>query len=220
MTPRLIMARRVTQLAFGLFLYGFAIALMIRAEIGVAPWDVLGQGVSLTTGIPFGFVTNIIGLIVLLLWIPIRQKPGVGTVFNVALVGPSAQVALWILPEVEGLFLRILLFVAGLLLLGVATGLYLGARFGPGPRDGLMTGIHRKFGGKIWIVRSSIELVVLTIGAVLGGNLGWGTLAFALLIGPIVHFTIPLLMVPAARTHTADTTAAAAAQGAPETLTR
>lgn len=201
MTPRLIMARRVTQLAFGLFLYGFAIALMIRAEIGVAPWDVLGQGVSLTTGIPFGFVTNIIGLIVLLLWIPIRQKPGIGTVFNVALVGPSAQVALWILPEVEGLFLRILLFVAGLLLLGVATGLYLGARFGPGPRDGLMTGIHRKFGGKIWIVRSSIELVVLTIGAVLGGNLGWGTLAFALLIGPIVHFTIPLLMVPAAHTH-------------------
>jgi uncharacterized membrane protein YczE len=218
MTPRLIMARRVTQLAVGLFLYGFAIALMIRAEIGVAPWDVLGQGVSLTTGIPFGFVTNIIGLIVLLLWIPIRQKPGIGTVFNVALVGPSAQVALWILPEVEGLFLRILLFVAGLLLLGVATGLYLGARFGPGPRDGLMTGIHRKFGGKIWIVRSSIELVVLTIGAVLGGNLGWGTLAFALLIGPIVHFTIPLLMVPAARAHTADTTATA--QGAPETLTR
>jgi uncharacterized membrane protein YczE len=212
------MARRVTQLAVGLFLYGFAIALMIRAEIGVAPWDVLGQGVALTTGIPFGFVTNIIGLIVLLLWIPIRQKPGIGTVFNVALVGPSAQVALWILPEVEGLFLRILLFVAGLLLLGVATGLYLGARFGPGPRDGLMTGIHRKFGGKIWIVRSSIELVVLTIGAVLGGNLGWGTLAFALLIGPIVHFTIPLLMVPAARAHTADTTATA--QGAPETLTR
>ncbi|WP_341953103.1 hypothetical protein [Salinibacterium sp. TMP30] len=198
MTPRLIMARRVAQLAFGLFFYGFAIALMIRAEIGVAPWDVLGQGVSLTTGIPFGFVTNIIGLIVLLLWIPIRQKPGIGTVFNVALVGPSAQVGLWMLPEVEGLFLRILLFIAGLALLGIATGLYLGARFGPGPRDGLMTGIHRKFGGKIWIVRSSIELVVLTIGAVLGGNLGWGTLAFALLIGPIVHFTIPWLMVPAA----------------------
>jgi len=214
------MARRVTQLAFGLFFYGFAIALMIRAEVGVAPWDVLGQGVSLTTGIPFGLVTNIIGLIVLLLWIPIRQKPGIGTVFNVALIGPSAQVALWILPEVEGLFLRILLFVAGLLLLGIATGLYLGARFGPGPRDGLMTGIHRRFGGKIWIVRSSIELVVLTIGAVLGGNLGWGTLAFALLIGPIVHFTIPLLMVPAARTHTADATATATAQGAPETLTR
>jgi uncharacterized membrane protein YczE len=192
------MARRVTQLAFGLFFYGFAIALMIRAEIGVAPWDVLGQGVSLTTGLPFGFVTNIVGLIVLLLWIPIRQKPGIGTVFNVALVGPFAQLGLWILPEIEGLFLRILLFIAGLLLLGIATGLYLGARFGPGPRDGLMTGIHRKFGGKIWIVRSGIELVVLTIGAILGGNLGWGTLAFALLIGPIVHITMPRLMVPAA----------------------
>lgn len=199
MTPRLIMARRVAQLACGLFFYGFAIALMIRAEVGVAPWDVLGQGVSLTTGLPFGLVTNIVGLIVLLLWIPIRQKPGIGTVFNVALVGPSAQVGLWMLPEIEGLFLRILVFVAGLLLLGIATGLYLGARFGPGPRDGLMTGIHHRFGGKIWIVRSSIELVALTIGAILGGNLGWGTLAFALLIGPIVHFTIPRLMVPAAR---------------------
>ena len=213
MTPRLIMARRVAQLACGLFFYGFAIALMIRAEVGVAPWDVLGQGVSLTTGLPFGLVTNIVGLIVLLLWIPIRQKPGIGTVFNVALVGPSAQVGLWMLPEIEGLFLRILVFVAGLLLLGIATGLYLGARFGPGPRDGLMTGIHHRFGGKIWIVRSSIELVVLTIGAVLGGNLGWGTLAFALLIGPIVHFTIPRLMVPAAITHTADATT-------PETIIR
>jgi len=200
MTPRATMARRIAQLGFGLFFYGIAIALMIRAEIGVAPWDVLGQGVSLSTGIPFGFVTNIIGLVVLLLWIPIRQKPGIGTVFNVALVGPSAQIGLWILPEIEGLALRILVFIAGLLLLGIATGLYLGARFGPGPRDGLMTGIHHRYGGKIWIVRSSIELVVLTIGAILGGNLGWGTLAFALLIGPIVHFTIPRLMVPAAIT--------------------
>jgi uncharacterized membrane protein YczE len=217
------MARRVAQLAFGLFFYGFAIALMIRAEIGVAPWDVLGQGVSLTTGLPFGLVTNIVGLIVLLLWIPIRQKPGIGTVFNVALVGPSAQLGLWMLPEIEGLFLRILLFVAGLVLLGIATGLYLGARFGPGPRDGLMTGIHRKFGGKIWIVRSGIEIVVLTIGAILGGNLGWGTLAFALLIGPIVHFTIPWLMVPAAITPATDATTAetgAVESGKPETVTR
>ncbi|WP_010204092.1 membrane protein YczE [Salinibacterium sp. PAMC 21357] len=210
MTPRIIMARRVAQLAAGLLLYGFAIALMIRAEIGVAPWDVLGQGVSLTTGLPFGLVTNIVGLVVLLLWIPIRQKPGIGTVFNVAVVGPSAQLGLWLLPEIEGLLPRILLFVAGLLLLGVATGLYLGARFGPGPRDGLMTGIHRKYGGKIWVVRSTIELVVLTIGAVLGGNLGWGTLAFALLIGPIVHFTIPRLMVPAALTPTAESATVAA----------
>jgi len=208
MTPRASMARRVAQLALGLFFYGIAIALMIRAEVGVAPWDVLGQGISLSTGIPFGFVTNIVGLVVLLLWIPIRQKPGIGTVFNVALVGPFAQFGLWVLPEIEGLVPRILVFIAGLLLLGIATGLYLGARFGPGPRDGLMTGIHHRFGGKIWVVRSSIELVVLTIGAVLGGNLGWGTLAFALLIGPIVHFTIPWLMVPAAISHSPATTTA------------
>ncbi|EPR77414.1 putative integral membrane protein [Leifsonia rubra CMS 76R] len=198
MTPRLIMARRSAQLLVGLFLYGAAIALMIRAEVGVAPWDVLGQGVSITTGIPFGFATNIIGLIVLLLWIPIRQKPGIGTVLNVLLIGPSAQLCLWLIPEIDGIVLRILLFVVGLVLLGVATGLYIGARFGPGPRDGLMTGIHHRFGGKLWVIRSSIEVVVLVLGAILGGNLGWGTLAFALLIGPIVHFTIPWLMVPAA----------------------
>ncbi len=187
------------QLMLGLFLYGIAIAIMIRAAVGLSPWDVLAQGVSIRTGIPFGFVTNIIGGIVLLLWIPIRERLGIGTVLNALLVGPSAEVGLWLIPEQTDLWVRVPMFVGGLLLLAVATGLYIGARFGPGPRDGLMTGIHRKFGVRIWIVRTSIEVVVLTIGWFLGGNVGFGTLAFALFIGPLVHLTMPPLLVPAAR---------------------
>lgn len=194
------MARRVGQLLVGLFLYGFGIALMVRGAIGVAPWDVLSQGIALQTGLPFGLVTNIVGGVVLLLWIPIRQRPGIGTVLNVLLIGPSAQVGLWVIPEVDDLFSRILLFAGGLAMIALATGLYIGARFGPGPRDGLMTGIHRKYGWKIWIVRTGLEVTVLTIGWLLGGNVGIGTLAFALLIGPMVGVTMPLLLVPAART--------------------
>ena len=192
------LARRAPQLLVGLFVYGFAIALMIRAGIGVPPWDVLSQGVSLQTGLAFGLVTNLIGVVVLLLWIPIRQKPGVGTVFNVLLIGPSAEVGLWLLPQQTELWAQILFFAGGLVLVSIATGLYIGARFGPGPRDGLMTGIHRRSGWKLWVVRTAIEVIVLTIGWLLGGNVGIGTLAFALLIGPMVHVTIPLLLVPAA----------------------
>lgn len=190
------MTRRIAQLLVGLFLYGFGIALMVRGGIGVAPWDVLTQGISLQTGLPFGLVTNLIGIAVLLLWIPIRQKPGIGTILNVLLVGPSAQFGLDVLPVVEDLFSRIILFGGGLAMVALATGLYIGARFGPGPRDGLMTGIHRKWGWKIWIVRTAIEVTVLTIGWLLGGNVGIGTLAFALLIGPMVGVTMPLLRVP------------------------
>ncbi len=194
----LTMTRRLAQLLVGLFLYGIAIAMMVRAGIGVAPWDVLTQGVSKQTGLPFGLVTNVIGVFVLVLWIPIRQKPGIGTVLNVLLIGPSAQVGLVLIPTQTVLAMQVLLFLGALALLSVATGLYIGARFGPGPRDGLMTGIHRKWGWKLWIVRTSIELVVLTVGWLLGGNVGLGTLAFALLIGPMVGMTIPRLLVPAA----------------------
>ncbi len=192
------MTRRITQLLVGLFFYGFGIAMMVRAGIGVAPWDVLTQGISLRTGLPFGLITNLVGVLVLLLWIPIRQKPGLGTVLNVLLIGPSAQFGLWVLPEVSDLLIRIVVFAGGLALVAIATGMYIGARFGPGPRDGLMTGIHHRYGWKLWIVRTVIEVIVLTIGWLLGGNVGVGTLAFALLIGPMVHVTIPWLLVPAA----------------------
>jgi uncharacterized membrane protein YczE len=197
-SPAVIMTRRIIQLLVGLFLYGIAIALMVRGAIGVAPWDVLTQGIALRTGLSFGLITNLVGALVLLAWIPIRQKPGIGTVANVLLIGPSAQVGLWVVPELTGLPERIAVYALGLLLLAFATGLYIGARMGPGPRDGLMTGIHRRWGWPIWVARTSVELVVLTIGWLLGGNVGVGTLAFALLIGPMVHRTIPWLMVPAA----------------------
>lgn len=193
---RLTWTRRITQLLVGLFLYGIAIALMVRAGIGVSPWDVLTQGLAKQTGLPFGLLTNLIGVAVLLLWIPIRQKPGVGTVLNVLLIGPSAQLGLWLIPQQTVPWVQVLVFVAGLALLAVATGLYIGARLGPGPRDGLMTGLHRRTGWKIWIVRTGIEVTVLTIGWILGGQVGIGTLAFALLIGPMVNVTLPLLTVP------------------------
>ncbi len=199
MNSRLILARRIVQLPVGLFLYGIAIAMMVEAGIGVGPWDVLSQGVSRHTGIPFGWVTNIVGALVLIFWIPIRQRPGIGTLVNVLLIGPSAQLGLWTIPPQHVLWEQVLLFTGGLCLLAVATGLYIGARLGPGPRDGLMTGIHRRFGWRIWIVRTSIEVVVLAIGWLLGGDVGIGTLAFALLVGPMVGVTLPLLRVPEER---------------------
>ena len=192
----MLLTRRIAQLLAGLFLYGFAIAMMVRAGIGVPPWDVLTQGVALQTAIGFGWVTVIIGAVVLLLWIPIRQKPGIGTILNVLLIGPSAEVGLAILAAPTELWAQVLLFAGGLAMLAVATGLYIGARFGPGPRDGLMTGIHERWGWRIWIVRTAIELTVLLIGWMLGGNVGVGTVAFALLIGPMVGVTLPWLHVP------------------------
>lgn len=181
---------RLIQLVAGLLLYGFGISLMVRAAIGVAPWDVLSQGIAAHTPLSFGLATNVIGAAVLLLWWPLRQKPGLGTVLNVALIGPAAQFGLWLLPAVEGLWLRLPLFLAGLLLIAVATGLYIGARLGPGPRDGLMTGLHARTGWPIWQVRSLIEGSALLVGWLLGGNVGPGTLAFALLIGPLCGMTL------------------------------
>lgn len=195
-----LMTRRIAQLLSGLFLYGFAIAMMLRGALGASPWDVLSQGVVLRSGLGFGIVTIVIGGLVLLAWIPIRQKPGVGTVLNVLLIGPFIEVGLWMLPTPDTLLAQILLLAGGLAMLAIATGLYIGARFGPGPRDGLMTGIHRRTGLPIWVARTSIEVTVLAIGWLLGGTVGLGTLAFALLIGPMVGVTLPLFRVPQAAT--------------------
>jgi len=198
MPPAFILTRRIIQLAVGLFAYGIAISLMVQAGIGVAPWDVLTQGISKQTGLDFGLLTNIVGLGVLLCWIPIKQRPGIGTIANVLLIGPSAQLGLWIFPKQHLIEFQVLFFIAGLVLLALATGLYIGARMGPGPRDGLMTGIHARTGWRIWMVRTAIEVTVLLIGWALGGNFGPGTIAFALLIGPMVSVTIPWLRVPEA----------------------
>lgn len=194
--PRAVWARRIVQLLGGLFLYGIGLALMVRAGIGVAPWDVLSQGISLRTGLPFGLVTNIVGAAVLLLWIPIRVRIGVGTVANVLLIGTSAQLGLTVIPQQTVPWLQGVVFAVGLALVAVATGLYIGARLGPGPRDGLMTGLHRRTGWPIWVVRTGIEVIVLAVGWALGGQFGIGTIAFALLIGPLVGVTLPLLRIP------------------------
>ncbi|WP_448006399.1 membrane protein YczE [Agromyces bauzanensis] len=193
--PAALLVRRLAQLFIGLFLYGIGIALIVRGELGVAPWDVLTQGIAKQTGWSFGLITVVTSAVVLLLWIPIRQKPGFGTVMNALLVGPFADVGLWLIPQGLDLWVRALLLPAGIVVLAIATGLYIGAHFGPGPRDGLMTGLHRVTGWKIWIVRTGIEVVVLAAGWLLGGNVGLGTLAFALLIGPLCGVTIPLFAI-------------------------
>jgi uncharacterized membrane protein YczE len=199
MSPAFVLTRRIVQLLVGLFAYGIGISLMVQAGIGVAPWDVLTQGISHQTGLDFGLLTNIIGAVVLLCWIPIRQRPGFGTLANVLLIGPSAQVGLWILPKQTSIVFQLLFFAAGLLLVAIATGLYIGARMGPGPRDGLMTGIHARTGWKLWAIRTVIEVTVLLVGWAFGGNFGPGTIAFALLIGPMVAITIPRLTVGVSR---------------------
>lgn len=191
-----IRARRLTQLTGGLILYGIAISLEVRAGIGLSPWDVLAQGVSHRSGIAFGLVTNIIGALVLILWIPLRQRPGLGTVLNVLVVGPSAQLGLALVPQQTSPVLQGLMFAAGLVLLAAATGLYIGARLGPGPRDGLMTGLQRRAGWPIWVSRTIVEGSVLVVGWILGGQVGIGTIAFVLLVGPLCHLAMPLLRVP------------------------
>ncbi|WP_404475779.1 YitT family protein [Microbacterium aerolatum] len=187
--------RRITQLLVGLFLYGLGIAFMVRGEIGAAPWDVLSQGISRHVPLSFGVITILTSVVVLLLWLPLRQRYGVGTLLNALLVGPSADVGLLFIPVGQPLWLRIAFFVIGLLVLAAATGLYIGAHFGPGPRDGLMTGLHKRTGWPIWIVRTGIEIVVVAVGWSLGGNVGIGTLAFALLVGPLCQYFMRIFAI-------------------------
>lgn len=187
------MLSRIARLLIGLALYGVGCALTVAAGLGVDPWTVFAQGLSRVTGLGIGWITNLVGLAVLLLWIPLRQKPGVGTIANILLVGTSMQVALWVLPHPDQLWAQTLLLVAGVVLVAVASGLYIGARFGPGPRDGLMTGLHGRFGWPIWACRLTVEGSVLILGWLLGGTVGVGTVVFALGIGPLVHVAMPLL---------------------------
>lgn len=186
------MTSRIVQLLVGLVLYGAGCAIMVRAGIGLDPWTVFAQGLSRQTGVGIGWVTNIVGFLVLLLWIPLRQRPGLGTVANILLVGTSMQATLAVFPAVDGFALQLIVFVAGMVLVAVASGLYIGADFGPGPRDGLMTGLHARFGWPIWAARLGVEASVLLAGWMLGGTVGIGTIIFALGIGPLVHRTLPL----------------------------
>jgi uncharacterized membrane protein YczE len=191
--------RRLTQLFAGLVLYGVSMGFMIESRLGLDPWDVFHQGIAEHTGLSFGTVTIIVGAAVLLLWIPLRQKPGIGTVSNVVVIGLAVDGALAGLPTPDPPAARIAFLLSGILLNGVATGLYIGARLGPGPRDGLMTGYVARRGGHASIrrTRTVIEVAVLAVGWLLGGTVGWGTIAYALAIGPLAHITIPLFTVAA-----------------------
>lgn len=183
------------RLVVGVFLYGVGIALLIRGALGSAPWDVLTQGITNHVSLSFGTITVIVSGIVLLMWIPIRQKPGVGTVLNALGVGPAADVTFLFLGEPTSLWLRIVFMLGGILVVALATGLYIGARFGPGPRDGLMTGLHQLTGWPIWVVRTGLEVTVVIAGWLLGGVVGFGTIAFALLIGPLCQIFLRVFWV-------------------------
>ncbi|GAA2991109.1 MULTISPECIES: membrane protein YczE [Streptomyces] len=189
--------RRLTHLFVGLALYGASSALMVRAGLGMEPWGVLHQGLAGRTGLSIGVVSIVVGAVVLLLWIPIRQRPGFGTVSNVFAVGLAMDGTLALVPDVRGLAARIAVLVAGIALNGVATGLYISARFGPGPRDGLMTGLHRLTGRSIRLVRTAIEVAVVATGFLLGGSLGAGTVLYALAIGPLAQFFLRVFALPA-----------------------
>jgi uncharacterized membrane protein YczE len=184
--------RRIVHLYIGLALYGASAALQVRSGLGLDPWDVFHQGVSEHTGLSIGTVSIVVGALVLLLWWPLRQRPGLGTVSNVFIVGLSMDATLWLLPQPHGLGVRVPLLAAGIVLSGVATGLYITARFGPGPRDGLMTGLHARTGRSIRLVRTGIEVTVLSVGFALGGSVGVGTVAYALAIGPLAQFFLRL----------------------------
>ena len=189
------MVRRIIQIAIGLFFYGAGISFLIRSDLGASSWDVLTQGISHHVPLSFGTITIIISGVVLLLWSPIKQKPGIGTILNAVLIGPSADICLAILPEVHTMWLRVAFVALGIITVGMATGLYIGSRFGPGPRDGLMTGLNKLTGYAIWKVRLAIELVVLAIGWMLGGTVGIGTVAFAVFIGYVCQFSMPLFNI-------------------------
>ena len=185
------MRLRLVQLYAGLLLYGFSSALLVLAGLGLDPWDVFDQGLSRTIGLAIGTWAIIVGAAVLLLWIPLRQKPGIGTVSNVVIVGGTMDVVLGHVGAPHALGWRIALLVAGVFLNGVATGAYIGADLGPGPRDGLMTGLAAR-GHAIWVVRTGLEATVLLTGWLLDGTVGVGTLVYAASIGPLAHVFIPL----------------------------
>lgn len=188
--------RRLLQLHGGLLLYGISLALVVRAELGLGPWDVLHQGVAVRLGLSIGTVVVLTGVAVLLLWWPLRQRPGVGTVANALLIGPAMDATLALLGTPSGMPARVLLLCLGIALNGAATGAYLAARLGPGPRDGLMTGLHQRTGVSIRVVRTALEVTVVVTGFLLGGTVGAGTLLYALTIGPLAQLFLRVFAVP------------------------
>ncbi len=199
---------RLVQLIVGLTLFGVAMAGFVRSGLGLAPWDVLHYGVTLHTGLSLGTVVIIFGFLVLLLWIPLRQMPGLGTIANVIWIGVSADIGLAILPQAEGIAAQVGMFAAALLVNALGGGLYIGSQLGPGPRDGLMTGLHSRTGISLRLARTGVEVSVLVVGWFLGGVVGFGTVIFAVAIGPLTQLFLRFCIIelrPAARGQSAAT---------------
>lgn len=197
---RRTLGRRLFNLYLGLALFGVSCAMIVASGLGLGPWDVFHQGLSEQIGVSLGWVVVGVGAVVLLLWIPLRQRPGLGTISNAIVIGLVIDATLTVLRQPASMAGRVLLLVGGVLFSGVATGLYIGAGLGPGPRDGLMTGLAAR-GHSIRIVRTALELAVLVVGWILGGTVGVGTVLFAVAIGPLAHFFIPRLAVPTVTSH-------------------
>jgi uncharacterized membrane protein YczE len=187
--------RRIGQLLVGLVLYGVSMAMMLRSTLGLDPWDVFHSGLTQRLPLSFGEVVIVVGAVVLVAWIPLRQWPGLGTLANVVVIGLATDATLHLLAAPHGMAARVALLLGGIVLNAIAGGLYIGSQLGPGPRDGLMTGIARRSGLSIRVVRTAIELTVLAVGWSLGGVVGLGTVLYALLIGPLVQFFLPRLTV-------------------------
>lgn len=182
----------LVRLILGLYLFGLGIAFQIRASLGLAPWDVFGQGLANLTGLSFGLATVLASALILLLWIPLRQMPGLGTVFNALLIGPFVDLSLRFVPSAAewGIAGQIGWYVLGMAIIALGTGIYIGARLGPGPRDGLMTGSVAKFQKPVWLVRTVIEGGAMLIGVLFGGPVGLGTVLFVVGIGPMVQVSM------------------------------
>ncbi|HKM95179.1 MAG TPA: hypothetical protein VJY99_00480 [Buttiauxella sp.] len=185
------MARRLLQLYTGLVLYGVSTAMFVRANLGADPWNVFHLGVARIFSLNIGMVMIVVGALVLLLWIPLRQKPGLGTISNVIVLGLAADAALALMPPIESMVMRSILLLAAIFVNAIATGMYIGAGFGSGPRDGLMTGINARTGWSVRSVRTAIELTVLLVGWLMGGTFGVGTVLYALAIGPLIQLCLP-----------------------------
>ncbi|ATE57617.1 MULTISPECIES: membrane protein YczE [Actinosynnema] len=185
--------RRLPQLFLGLWLYGTSMALHIRSTLGLDPWDVLHEGLAQRTGLSFGTITALVGVLVMLCWIPLRQRPGVGTLANIVVIGVAVDAGLAVLPEPTSLPWRAVFLGLGIVLNGLAAATYIGARLGPGPRDGLTTGFCARTGTSLRLVRTTVEVAVLGIGWLLGGTVGVGTVLYALAIGPLTQAFLPLV---------------------------
>lgn len=188
--------KRLVLLIFGLFVYGLGVAMTVRASLGIAPWDVFAQGISVQTGLSFGVSTVVVSALVLLAWIPLKVKPGIGTVANAILIGLFADFWLLVLPDFEIYWQQLIMFLIGVVIVAIATGLYISSQLGSGPRDGLMQGTANALDRPFWLVRTAYEGTVLTVGWLMGGQVREGTLIFALSIGYLVQLSLKFFKIP------------------------